>query len=804
MERLLQDLHYGLRVWLKRPGFAAIAILALALGIGANTAIFSVVNSILLRPLPFKDPDRIMYLAEKSQDTDYMNFSWPDYQDWRDQNSVFEQMALFKNDTFTLSGTDQPEQVTGGMVTGNFFTTLGVNPFLGRNFLPEEDQPGANRTLILSHGLWQRRFGADPKIIGKTALLDTRSYIVVGVAPAGFDPPTGKAELWVPLGLWRNSLAGRSGHSAGRAIARLKPGVTVKQAVTEIDSIARRLQDQYKEAPAVTGATVLPLHEQVVGKFRPAILILFAAVGFVLLIACANVANLLLARSASRQREIAIRSAVGASRFRIIQQLLTEGMLLSLFGGILGLLLAMWGTDLLVTLGPVDLPRLKEIGIDSRALGFTLIASILTSILFGLAPALQASRPDLNETLKEGGKSSMEGMGGRRVRNLLVVTEVALTFVLLIGAGLMIKSFLRLQQVDPGYNTDKVLALEMSLPGAKYRNRTEVAQFYEKLFARIEAIPGIEASGGANNLPMGENYNQQGFSIEGGPIFTADDYRMVDAYVTSPGYFRAMGIPLLRGRIFSDQDRETSPPVGIIDEAMARIYWPDADPIGKHFKMSGSKPEDPWITVVGIVGSVKQYGLDQETRPQIYRPFQQRADWTMSLVVKAPNPMGLVSAIRQAVGEVDKDQPIYNIKPLEQIVAESTSQRRFNMLLLVLFAVIALILAAVGIYGVMSYSVTQRTHEIGIRMALGADQKDILKLILGHGMALALAGIVIGMASALALTRLMSSLLFGVSATDLPTFAVISIILTGIALLSCFIPARRAMKVDPMVALRYE
>jgi putative ABC transport system permease protein len=805
METLIQDIRYAIRVLLKSPGFTAVALLTLTLGIGANSAIFSVVNAVLLRPLPYEESERLVFITERSPVLEGMSVAYPNYLDWREQNGVFDNIGVYRRVSFNLTGNGEPERLLGGEVSAELFNALKTKPALGRTFLAEEDVAGANPVVVLSYGLWQRRFGKDTDVIGQTITLNARPHTIIAVMPPDFRFPSG-VDLWVPVGLNADNPSWNRGNHPGLyAIARLKPGVTASQAHAEMDTIAARLEQQYPASNTGNRVTVTPLFNRIVGDIRPALLVLLAAVGFVLLIACANVANLLLARAAARQKEIAVRMALGASRGRLIRQLLTESMILSVTGGALGLLLAVWGTDLLVAISPDNIPRFAEIKLDNRVLGFTAGIALVTGILFGLAPALHASKLNLNEILKEGGRSATAGLRRQRVRSLLVISEVAIALVLLIGAGLLIKSFLRLQQVDPGFNPDNVLTAGIPLPRTKYLEPPKRIAFYEALFSRIAALPGVQAVGAVSELPI-EGGSQTYFIVEDRPIPPREEMPLTEYSLVSTGYFKALGLRLLKGREFDERDVRDAPFACIIDENFAEQYWPGQDPIGKRLKYGGADPGNPWSTVVGVVANVRYQGLDQESpRVQLFLPYGQATFLGASLVIRtAGDPSSLASAVRNEVLAIDADLPVFEIRTMNEVLKESVATRRLYMTLLGIFAGVAMVLAAIGLYGVMAYSVTQRTHEIGIRMALGARQRDVLRLVVGQGLVLALEGVVIGLIAAFALTRLMSSLLFAVSATDLSTFVVIALILTGVALGATFIPARRATKVDPMVALRYE
>lgn len=801
MNTLLQDLRYGIRMLLKNPGFAVVAVIALALGIGANAAIFSVVNTVLLRPLPYDDPARLMVL-EDNKLPQFSSFSSSpgNFVDWQKQNTVFERLAAVNGAAFNLvTDGSEPERLRGARFSAGMFELLGARAMHGRTFLDEEDQPGHEFVVVLSNGLWKRRFAADPNIVGQQITLSSNSYTIVGVMPAGFGYPDQETELWTPIAFTARLAQAHGSHYLS-VIGRLKPEATREQAQTEMSAIAARLAQQYPDSNTGWDLTVFPMQEYDVRDIRPALLLLLGAVGLVLLIACANVANLLLARASARQKEIAIRTALGASRLRIARQLLTESVLLALVGGGVGLLLAQWGIGSLLALAPEELPRVKDVTLDWRVLGFTLVVTLLTGVIFGLVPALQASKPNLNETLKEGGRGTTGGQ--HRVRGALVIAEMALALVLLVGAGLLIRSFYRLQQVNPGFNSSNALALTVSLPGKKYPQNDQFSGFFTQLIEKAAALPGVTAVGATQSLPIQGDYVLS-FTIQGRPVPAPGEGQSTNYYSVTKDYFKAMGIPLVRGRVFNEQDKKDGPRVAVINEEMAKKFFPDEDPIGKRINVSVG-PE-AYREIVGIVGDVKQYGLAQPTTLQTYEPYVQMPFSSMTLVVRSDgNLTPLGGAIRSAVLSLDREQPVSRMRPLEQIVSESLAKQRFSMLLLGIFAAVALILAAVGLYGVMSYSVTQRTHEIGIRAALGAQRGDVLKLVVGQGMLLALSGVGIGLAASFALTRLMALLLFGVSATDPLTFVAIPVVLTGVALAACFVPALRATRVDPMIALRYE
>jgi putative ABC transport system permease protein len=807
METFIHDIRFGIRMLAKKPMFSIIAVITLALGIGANTAIFSVVNGVLLRPLPFKEPDRLMMIREtKLPQFPEFSVAPGNFLDWKEQNTVFERLVAYKGSSLNLIGTGDPERLRALNVTEGFFAMLGAQPQLGRDFLAEEDQVGHNNVVILSYGLWQSRFSGDPKILNQTITLNRQAYTVIGVMPATFHFGSGENELdlWTPMAFTEEQAQNHGGHGLV-AIGQLKPGVTVDQARAEMSAIAGRLAAQY---PVDIGwdVKIMPLLEFSVRSIKPALLVLLVAVAFVLLIACANVANLLLARAAGRQKEIATRTSLGASRWRIVRQLLTESLLLSLLGGALGLALAKWGMDLLLTLAPPDLPRLNNISLDGRALAFTATITLLTGVIFGLVPALQCSKPNLNETMKDAGRGSTEGGRRQRIRSTLVVLEVATALVLLVGAGLMIKSFWQLQKVDPGFNPDNALTVQVSLPKTKYPEESQQVAFFQQLIERVATLPGVQSAGAGHVVPLSGNDFVLAFEIDGRPPLQPGVTQSTNYYSVSADYFKAMGIPLRRGRVFTERDIKDSPRVAVINETMAKKIFPDEDPIGKRITFDNRQKENPeWFEIVGIVGDVKQYGLDQVTTMQTYEPYIQQTFPYMTLVVRTTgDPTNLNAAIRSEVLKLDKEQPTTNFKTLNEFFSISIAQQRFSVVLLGVFAVVALVLSAVGIYGVLSYAVTQRTHEIGIRVALGAGRGDVLRLVVGQGMLLTVIGVAGGLGAAFALTRLMASLLFGVTATDAVTFASVASLLLAVALLACYIPARRATKADPLVALRYE
>ncbi len=801
---------------LKKPGFTAAAVLALALGIGANTAIFSVINALLLRPLPYPDADRLALVWEKDLKTGrQVSNNYADYLDWQQQTQSFEELAAAGDSDFTLYGNDAAERIDGEWVTANYFNALGILPVEGRAFLPDENAtPGTHPVVILSHGLWQSRFGADRNLIGNTVNINGITLTVVGIMPEGFRGISGKSEVWIPFMMFEaaNPILAQykilSTRSTGwhMVIGRLKQGITPSQAQSEMDAIAERLGEQYPKTNATRGAMVRSAREELVGDLRPALLVLFGAVGFVLLIACANVANLFLVRMAARGKEMAIRVALGARRGRLIRQLLTESLLISLAGGALGLLLAYWGVKFLVVLIPVEIPSFFSVTIDGGVLAFTFAISIFTGVIFGLAPATGAVKPDLNESLKEGSRTVGASARVRNLRSLLAVAEIALALVLLVGAGLMLRSFQRIRQFDPGFNPENLLTMRFDVPSTKY-SESEQAAIRHRVLERVASLPGVESAAISSHIFFGGGYLTGKNSVESSDVPTPDEGISTFQQYLSPNFFQTLGIPLLKGRDFTDQDNAESPKVAIIGQTFAERYWPGEDPIGKRIKPGRPDSNNGWIEIIGVVSDVKPRTrtTDANNFPQVYMPLAQWPGWRPALMVRTRTaPEKLVGSLRAAVQEISPDIPVYEIAAMHKLLADNSADTRFIALLMGLFAGLAVIMAAVGIYSVIAYSVSQRTREIGIRMALGAQRMDVLRLVVGQGIILALAGVGIGLGAALALTRVVASLLYEVSATDPTIFAVVSLGLTAVAFLASYIPARRAARVDPMVALRYE
>jgi putative ABC transport system permease protein len=808
MAIFFQDLRYALRMLAKSPGFTAVAILTLALGIGANSAIFSFVNAVLLRPLPYKDSDRLVFLSERSEQVPDMSIAMANFNDWRASNTVFENMLAYRAEDVVLTGAGEPERLRLREVTAGLFPTLGVKPILGRPLTPEDDKVGASRTVLLSDGFWARKFGRDPQVIGKQLILDGQSYEVIGVIPSSqFHGSWRRFDVFSSLWRLENELGGpanRGSHPGIYAYARMKRGVTIEQARTEMHAVASRIAQQYPDSNSGNGVTVAPLLLAVVEDVRPSLFLLMGAVGFVLLIACANVANLLLARANERQKEISIRRALGAGRWQLVRQLLTESVLLALIGGAMGLLLAAWITTLLASSGIANVPRIENVSVDRWVMIFTLGISILTGLFFGIFPALHSWRANVNEALKTGGRGRGSGTGHQRLRDGLVVAEVAISLMLLVGTGLMIRSMYRVLEADPGFATSHVFTARFSLPEAKYKGDAQRRQFVQQLVDKAKSVPGVEVAGLRYPLLGGW---QEGFAIDGRPIPPLAQIPSVDFARITPDALRAMGVRLLHGRFFTEHDNENSQRVCIIDQDMAQQYWPNDDSVGKRIVTELPKPgEQPkWLTVVGVVSHVKNYGVDQPSRVETYVPFAQNPGDGGAIVLRSSSdPAALTAGVREALRSLDPDVPLFNVQTLEDVVGETVAPRRLSVILLSAFAALALTLAAIGIYGVMSYAVSQRTQEFGIRMALGARSGDVLRLVLRSAMLLLIIGAGLGLAGAFYLSRFLQSMLFQVPPTDVWTYVSIIVLLSSVALLACYLPARRATRVDPLVALRYE
>ncbi len=798
MATLLQDLRYGIRMLIKNPGFTAIAVVTLALGIGANAAIFSVINAVLLRPLPYPEPGRLFTLSS--------NQSLPDLEDIKAQSQAFDDFGGVTTQALDFTGGGEPLQVQAALINVDLFEALGVHAAIGRTLTPEEDRYGAERVVVLSHGFWQRHLGGDPSIIGRAIPLSSNAYTVIGVMPADFTMPREEVDVWASLRVVNPLAAQFRGVHFLHTYFRLKPGVSLGQARAETENIDRWLEQHYPEENKGRHTQLIPLHERIVGKTRPALVILFGAVGLVLLIACANFANLLLTHATSRSQELVIRAALGAGRWRLVRQVVTESVALAMLGGAGGLVLGLWGVELLNTLKPANLPRLSAITIDGRVLAFTLGVSLLTGIIVGLVPALSASRLNVNEALKQGGRSATGGANRQRLHSLLVVSEIALALVLLIGAGLLIRGFWLLGSVDPGFDPANLLTMRIELPEARYQELPKQTQFRQSLLDGLNALPGVRAAM-VSELPLSGDYLTHNFIIEGRPPLAPGDEPEVNVRSVGGDYFGTMKIALLQGRDFTALDRAGAPMVGVVNERFVSEYFADENPIGARIRWARQDPPQ-WMTIVGVVADVKHFGLNGAEEPAFYYSYAQLdQSWKrwMYLVVRGKgDPASLANQVKHQVWLLDKQIPVTKAQTMTEVMAASIAAQRFNMLLLGIFAAVALALAAVGIYGVISYSVTRRTHEIGVRMALGARSSDVLRLVIGRGMILTFIGVAIGLAAALALTRLMSSLLFGVTATDPFTYVSVSLLLAGKALLACYIPARRATKVDPMIALRYE
>jgi putative ABC transport system permease protein len=795
---MLSDMRYGLRQMLKAPGFTIVAILTLAFGIGATSAIFSVINGVMLRPLPFPEPDTLVRVFEIVPQYGRFSVAPANFFDWRQQNGVFERIAAYTGGTDTFTGNEGPERITMTAVSWDLFELLRVAPTLGRGFRQEEDQPNQNTSIVLSHGMWQRRFGGDPNVLGRSVVLGGTPVTIVGVMPEGFYFPTRDTEFWRPVAL-NPAKASRGGHFLG-VIARLKPGVSVPQAGAEMKAIAERLALQYPEASRNESAETILLHNLIVGPIRPMLLTLLAAVGVVVLIACANVANLLLVRASGREKEIAIRAAMGAGRRRLVTQMLAESLVLALAGGALGVLLAWLAVTPIQTLGAGSIPRVADVTLDRTVLAFAFLVTVATGFLFGLAPAWQASRGALGATLKEGGRSSATS-AGRGVRSALLVAEVALSIVLLVGATLLLRSFAKLTNVDPGFRPENVLAFRVALPQTSYPKEHNQIAFFDRLLEKLQGASGVEAAAMNHQLPMRGGYVLS-FTLQGRPVERgsepAANYRAV-----SPTYFATLEVPLRRGRTFGPHDNETSPRVAIVDDTFVRRHFPTEDPIGHGIDIGNGT--DGFYEIVGVVGDVHDGGLDAAPEPTMYVPFKQGPFSSMWMLVRtAGDPAQFSGAARQAVSQIDGNLPAFSMTPLTEVISDSVAQRRFSMLLLVVFAIVALFLAAVGLYGVVAYSVSLRTQEIGVRMAVGAGPGDVLRMVIGGGMKLALVGVAIGIAAALGVSRLVATMLFGVTPFDPTSYAATASVLLGVCVVACYVPARRAMGVDPLVALRQE
>jgi putative ABC transport system permease protein len=815
---MLRELKYAARMLLKNPAFTTVAMLTLALAIGANTAVLSIVNALLIRPLPYKAPQQLVLLWEQFtlQGLDRIPVSAPEFLDYETQTQSYEQIAAFDYADMNLTGGEMPERIQGAVVTPSLFPLLGVQPVKGRVFSADERGAGHDDVAVISARLWQRRFNSNPNIVGSKLAMNGRSYTVVGIMPATFEFPlplfnvqggtfAERADIWTPVAFTENELKSRGSRSYG-VIGRLRPGVTAAQAQAELGTIVanwtRAFQDNYGGNTGF-GARVYSLQDQVVGGMRPALLLLTGAVALVLLIACANLTTMLLARAGSREREMAIRVALGAGPMRLLRQMLTESVLLSVFGALAGVVLAIWGLDVLTAIGAKTVPRLREVNVDTTVLLFTIVVSALTGLVFGIAPALASVKPELTEALKEGGRGSTSGLRRNRLRNALVVAEIALALVLLISAGLLIKSFVRLQNVNPGFNPKGVLTMEVSLPVLKYPKGKPVADFFAEIERRLKTIAGVRYAGLTSVLPLSGSNSDNSFHIEGNDPKATNVYPDEELRAISPDYFRVLETPLLKGRFFTAADTADAPQVTIINQALAKKYWPNEDALGKRINFDDSDPQKiKWVTVVGIVADIRHRGLDLDAKPECYLPHAQRPYRGMVLTLRsAEDPRALTPAIRREMQALDRDQPIANIRRLEQVAGESIAPRRLSVTLLTIFAALALVLASVGIYGVMSFLVVQRTHEIGVRMALGAQRRDVLRMVLGQGIKLAAAGTLIGIAVALLSSRALGALLYSVAPFDLVTFVAVTVTLGAVALLATYVPALRATRADPMLAL---
>jgi len=805
LETLWQDIRYGARMLRKHPGFSLMAVLTLALGIGANTAIFSIVNGVLLRPLPYPDPDQLDTVFQQNSEMNRFGISVADFLGMEKEYARIGSVAAASSRAVTLTGGERPEQIRATFTTSGYFKTIGVNPARGRAFVPGEDRPEKDPVVVISHGFWQRYLGGSAETIGRRLTLDGISYTIVGIMPPDFVAPSSTTpELWPILQLQTPK---RRGPFTLRVIARRNPGISEQQGRAELQRMAREIFAQWSHTFPDANATYVstPLKQALVGNIGTTLLVLLGAVGCVLLLASVNVANLLLARASTRQQEIAIRAALGAGRLRLVRQLFTESLLLALLGGAAGLLLAIWGVDMLLALSPENIPRMDQVKVDGYVLGFAGLGTFLSCLVFGLVPALYNVNPDLGEPLKGGGRGSAEVPGRRRLRDLLVITEFALALPLLVGAGLMINSFMRLQQVKPGFEPDHLLTVSLPLPSLKYPEDEQAINFHQELLRKVQTLPGVQAASLSTSLPL-DSGNTNDFELEMHPTPPGESAEVAEFNAVSPEYFRTLGIPLLKGRYLTEQDNTDAPPVTVVSDTFVKRFFPTEDPIGKRMKLGGCTECD-WTTIVGVVGDVKHGGPGAEESPSMYCPFVQEsfAIRMMSLTLRTEgDPTNFVAAVRREVNSIDPDIALADVKTMDQLVSESLGQSRYRGVLLGIFAVVALTLAAVGIYGVIAYAVSQRTREIGIRIALGARKGHIFRMVVGHGMILSLIGVAIGIAASLMLTRFLSSLLYGVSSTDPLTFTSVVLLLISVALAACSIPARRATRVDPMIALRYE